>query len=171
MTSSTESESGPLIEAGRVGRPHGLDGGFYVTGARTRLLQVGMSVRIGTETFEIERRGGTQRRPFLHLEGVQDREAARALSGQPIAVAAEHAPRLQEGEWWAHQLEGCEVRDGERLIGIVSKLVELPSCEALEVSREDEAALLVPMVKDAIRNVDPQRRLIEIDLTFLGDDL
>lgn len=168
MTSSTESERGE-IEAGRVGRPHGLDGSFYVAGARPRLLDAGQRVRIGEQPFTIERRSGTQERPFLRLAGVEDREAASALKGLPILLAAGQAPKLQEGEWWAHQLEGCEVRDGERLLGTVIRLVELPSCEALEVSQKDGRRLLVPMVKDAIRDVDVEQRQIEIDLSFLGE--
>jgi 16S rRNA processing protein RimM len=171
LTSSTESEGGPQIEAGRVGRPHGLDGSFHVTGARPRLLAVGVSVKVGGRALTIERLGGTEQRPILRLEGVRDRDAARALVGQSIAVSAEHAPQLEEGEWWAHQLQGCEVRDGERLVGTVARMIELPSCEVLEVSRKSGPALLVPMVKDAIRSIDPQHQRIEIDLRFLGEDV
>ena len=66
---------------------------------------------------------------------------------------------LAEGEWWAHELEGCEVVDGDRLLGTVIRLIELPSCEALEVEPpEGGGPLLVPMVKDAIRRVEPDRR-------------
>ncbi len=63
--------------------------------------------------------------------------------------------------------------DGERLLGTVSRLIELPSCEALEVVRDRGGQpLLVPMVKDAIRRVDPSARRIEVDLDFLalGDE-
>lgn len=157
------------ISAGRVGRPHGLDGGFHVTGARARLLGPGVAVQIGDRALVIERRGGTEQRPVLHLSGVGDRDAVAALRGLEITVAVEHAPELGEGEFWAHELEGCLVCDGERSIGTVTRLVELPSCEALEISREQGSALLVPMVKDAIRNVDMRLRRIDIDLGFVGE--
>lgn len=163
MTSSTE------IVAGRVGRPHGLDGGFHVTGAIARLLRPGVDVEVGGTAHRIEHRGGTDQRPLVRLQGVGDRDAALALRGLDITVAAAQAPPLAEGEWWAHQLVGCDVSDGERRVGTVVRLLELPSCEALEVSREQGDALLVPMVKDAIRSIDPERRAIEIDTEFLGD--
>ena len=70
----------------------------------------------------------------MRLRGVEDRPAAEALRGQALAVEQREAPALAEGEWWAHELEGCEVVDGERLLGTVSRLIELPSCEALEVT-------------------------------------
>ncbi len=34
------------MSAGRVGRAHGLDGSFYVTGARPRLLTLGTAVTV-----------------------------------------------------------------------------------------------------------------------------
>jgi len=52
--------------------------------------------------------------------------------------------------------------------GVVRRLVALPSCEALEVAREDDADLLVPLVRDAVRTVDPAARRIDVDLHFLG---
>jgi 16S rRNA processing protein RimM len=160
---------GAQISAGRVGRPHGLDGGFYVTGARPRLLTVGAAVLLGDRHLSIERRSGTDRHPILHLAGVEDRDTVAALRGLEIEVSLEQAPALGEGEWWAHQLEGCLVRDGEREIGTVARLLELPSCEVLEVRREQGEALLVPMVKDAIRSVDVEQRRIDVDLGFLGE--
>jgi 16S rRNA processing protein RimM len=159
------------LSAGRVGRPHGLDGSFYVTGARPRLLSLGTSVEVGGLTAAISRRAGTDARPIVRLEGVENRAAAEALRGSELAVDAERAPALAEGEWWAHELQGCEVYDGEAHLGTVLRLIELPSCEALEV-RLDRGGepLLVPMVRDAVREVDPGRERIDVDLEFLGED-
>jgi 16S rRNA processing protein RimM len=84
-------------------------------------------------------------------------------------VPSAQAPVLEEGEWWAHELEGCEVRDGERVLGDVVRLLELPSCEALEVSpRGGGPVVLVPMVKDAVRSVAVAEGRIDVDLDFLG---
>ena len=60
---------------------------------------------------------------------------AEALRGQELTVAAATAPALGEGEWWAHELEGCAVFDGERALGTVARMIEMPSCELLEVTR------------------------------------
>jgi 16S rRNA processing protein RimM len=159
----------PELEAGRVGRPHGLDGSFYVTGPRPRLLALGATVTVAAQSLEIVRRAGTDRRPILRLRGVEDRSAAEALRGQALAVEQRRAPVLGEGEWWAHELEGLEVVDGDRLLGTVSRLIELPSCEALEVTRDRGGEpLLVPMVKDAIRRVEPAAGRIEVNLDFLA---
>lgn len=156
------------LSAGRVGRPHGLDGSFYVTGALPRLLTLGASVQVAGRTAEIVRRAGTERRPILRLRGVEDRTAAEALRGQALLLDAAQSPQLGEGEWWAHELEGCEVRARGRTLGTVARLIELPSCETLEVSSPGAGApLLVPMVRDAIREIDVSARRIEVDADFL----
>ncbi len=170
----------PALPAGRVGRAHGLDGSFYVTGPRPRLLTVGTNVTIAGRSAEIVRRAGTDRRPIVRLAGIEDREGADALRGMTLSVDEGAAPALAEGEWWAHELEGCTVLDGERLIGTVQRMIELPSCEALEVRRETigsqptgsqaPAPLVVPMVKDAIRRMAVAERRIEVDMGFLGED-
>jgi 16S rRNA processing protein RimM len=160
---------GPELQAGRVGRPHGLDGSFHVTDPRARLLTMGTGVTVAGRTAAIVRRAGTERHPIVRLDGVEDRPAAEALRGLALIVEGLEAPTLAEGEWWAHELEGCEVVDGERLLGTVSRLIELPSCEALEVRlRQGGETLLVPMVKDAVRRVETSERRIEVDPDFLG---
>lgn len=141
-----------------------------MTQPKPRLLTQGSSVLLDGAALEIVRRAGTEQRPIVRLQGVVGREAAERLRGHELTVPARDAPALGEQEWWAHELEGCEVRDGERLLGTVTRLIELPSCEALEVTRREagQAPLLVPMVRDAIRSVEPERRRVEIDSSFLG---
>ncbi len=167
---STRAQTAPVgLPAGRVGRPHGLDGSFYVTRPRPKLLSVGVALTVAGRSAQIVRRAGTEQRPIVRLEGVEERVAAEALRGMELVVAGADAPVLGEGEWWAHELEGCAVVDGEEQLGIVTRLIELPSCEALEVRPADGGAtVLVPMVKDAVRRVEPARGRIEVDLDFLG---
>jgi len=157
------------LEAGRVGRAHGLDGSFYVTHARALLLAQGTEVTLAGSVRRIVRRAGVEQRPIVRLAGIEDRSAAEALRGEPLTVPRAQAPALGEGEWWASELVGCEVCDGERLLGTVASLLELPSCEALSVRRGDGEELLVPMVRDAIREVDVAAGRIEVSLDFLGE--
>jgi 16S rRNA processing protein RimM len=154
------------LEAGRVGRAHGLDGSFHLLSPRPRLLKLGLPTDLG----EIVRLAGTDEKPLVRLAGCETREAAEALHGQPLRVALEHAPELEEGEWWAHELEGLAVTDGSKAVGIVRRMLELPSVEVLEVERTDGSELLVPMVADAIRELDVPGRHVDVDLGFLDAD-
>ena len=153
-----------LLNAGRVGRPHGLDGSFHVTRPRGVLLKLGGAVRIGEDVHEIVRRAGTEERPILRLRGVDDRAGAEALREADLLVERAAAPPLPEGEYWSEDLEGCAVvtPDGREL-GVVAAMRALPSCEVLEVGD-----LLVPMVGDAVVSIDLDARRIVVDPEFLG---
>jgi 16S rRNA processing protein RimM len=157
------------LAAGRVGRPHGLDGSFHVTRPRGPLLALGTAVRIGDGEAEIVRRAGTDERPILRLAGHDGREAAEALRGMDLLVPRGEAPPLGEDEWYAEDLEGCRVVDGTVEVGRVLRMVALPSCEALEVQRAGAADLLVPLVRDAVRSVDVAAGVVDVNLSFLGE--
>ncbi|MEA2257007.1 MAG: rRNA processing protein RimM [Solirubrobacteraceae bacterium] len=158
------------LPAGRVGRPHGLDGSFHVTRPRPALLTSATTVRVGGEDLEIERRAGTDERPILRLTGHAGRAAAEALRGEDLLVRRADAPPLEDDEWYAEDLEGCRVVDGDAAVGTVARLMPLPSCEALEVVRPGAPDLLVPLVGDAVRSVDVAGGVIDIDLAFLGEE-
>jgi 16S rRNA processing protein RimM len=162
-----------LLSAGRVGRGHGLDGSFHVTQPRARLLVLGGTVVIGGVAYEVVRRDGTDARPILRLDGVATRETLDALRGAELWVRREAAPPLGEDEYYAEDLAGCLVVDGEREIGTVKRMLPYPSCELLEVERAGGGPakdLLVPLINDAVRDIDLVARRIDVDTAFLGED-
>jgi 16S rRNA processing protein RimM len=157
------------LRAGRIGRPHGLDGSFYVEEANLRLLREGQPLLIGARPAAVEQRKGTDERPIIRLEALRDRAAVEDARGETLLARRDQAPKLPEDEWWAEDLEGCAVLAEGRQIGTVKRLIGLPSCEALQVERADgEEELLVPLVIDAVPEVDVEQGTIEIDLEFLG---
>ena len=146
------------LRAGRVGRPHGLDGSFHVGEPVADLLVLGATLEVAGVQHTVTRRAGLDARPILRLEGCEDRQAVQAMLGQELFASRDAAPRLDADEWWADELEGCAVRDGEITVGTVTRLIGLPSCEVLEVARsEGGRPLLVPLVTDAVRMVDSMR--------------
>jgi 16S rRNA processing protein RimM len=167
----SDTDDAELLHAGRVGRPHGLDGSFHVTQPRAALLDAGRILRVGDREDEIVRRAGTDARPIVRLASCTTRTQVEALRGTDLRVPRDEAPELEEDEWWPEQLEGCSVHDGEREVGVVRALLGLPSCEVLEVVRSDAAGgeLLVPLIRDAVREVDVDARRIDVDLAFLGE--
>jgi 16S rRNA processing protein RimM len=140
------------VSAGRVGRPHGLDGSFYVEGP-DHALPEGTAVTVAGREARVERRGGTRERPLVRLSGIRD---PGALRGESILVEEE----LAKDEWLAGDLVGCRVEG----LGEVRRVLEGPSCSVLEL----DGGTLVPLVSDAVRSVDLERRSIEVDAAFLG---
>jgi 16S rRNA processing protein RimM len=148
------------VPAGRVGRPHGLDGSFHVT--RPGEFVSGGTVWVDGAPRTIERLAGTSDKPILRLAGCSARAHAEALRGLSLEVVRDEAP-LGEDEFWASDLVGCVVVDGARQVGVVTRMLALPSCEALEVGD-----LLIPMVRDAIRSIDVEARRIDVDMGFVA---
>jgi 16S rRNA processing protein RimM len=157
LTSSTE------IEAGRIGRPHGLDGSFHVTRPLPDVLTEGATVRIAGAETRIVRRAGTDAKPIVRVAAYGSRSEVEAARGEPLWVPRD-VVGLEEGEWWADDLVGLRVVDGDREVGTVARVRELPSCEVLEVGE-----LLIPLVDDAVRAVDLDAGVVDVDLEFLGE--
>jgi 16S rRNA processing protein RimM len=118
-------------------------------------LSVGGAVYVDGAPRTIERLAGTSDKPIVRLTGCTTREHAEALRGLSLEVDGS----LEEGEFWASDLAGCVVVDGDREVGVVTRMIALPSCEALEVGD-----LLIPMVRDAIRSIDVKARRIDVDM-------
>jgi 16S rRNA processing protein RimM len=133
-----------------VGRPHGLDGSFYV-GKPDSAFALGSEVVIGGVTTTVERRGGTDAKPLIRLAGIDPREH----TGEQILVDEP----LEEGEFLSEQLVGMEVAG----LGRVTRVVNGPSCDVLDVE-----GTLVPFIEDAVKSVDLDGRVIEVDRDFLG---
>ncbi len=127
---------------------------------RPAALTLGATVTVAGRPYEIERLAGTPERPIVRLSGCSSREDAAALGGAELLVP----DVLEEDEYWAADLVGCTVVDGSREVGVVARMVALPSCEALEVGQ-----LLIPMVRDAIRSIDLEARRIDVDMGFVGE--
>lgn len=122
------------------------------------LLEEGSVVSVGGRAMEVVRRAGTDARPLVRLEGVDDRDAAEVLRGAELLSG--EGDDDDEG-WEAAALVGCEIPG----IGTVRRVLWNPSCEVLEAG---DAGVLVPLVADAVRRVDTDARVIEVDLRFLG---
>jgi 16S rRNA processing protein RimM len=147
--------------AGRIGRPHGLDGSFHVNDPRPEVLTLGMELEgLG----RIIARKGTDAKPILRIDAASDRTAIEGLRGRELIVDDALAAPLGEDEYLAADLEGCAVVDGDRALGSVVRLMALPSCEALEL----DSGVIVPMVRDAIRSIDVDAKRIDVDAEFLG---
>jgi 16S rRNA processing protein RimM len=146
-----------LVTAGRVGKPHGLDGSFYVDMPRHELPE-GCELTIGERRHRIARRAGTDERPLIRLEAVDD---PRGLRGELMLVEDD----LADDEWLASDLLGLSVRGlpaaGDRT---VERLVDAPSCSVLEL----DDGTLIPFVSDAIERIDLDSGEIRVRAGFLS---
>jgi 16S rRNA processing protein RimM len=140
--------SDELVPVGRVGKPHGLDGGFFVEGpsARAGVFKTGAKLYAGGELMTVvASRHGSGGRPVIRL----DRHVER---GAELTVARATLPELgDEDEFYVFQLVGLRVEEEDgRLLGRVREVLEYPANDVLEL---DSGASL-PLVAACVRQVD-----------------
>jgi 16S rRNA processing protein RimM len=113
-------------------------------------------------TIDSSRRHG--RRLLVRFAGIEDRGTAEGLRGAVLVVPESWLPDLADGEWWAHQVEGCEVRTASgRILGVVREVIPNPAND-LWVAVDDEGReTLVPALADLLIDVDVGARTIVVD--------
>jgi 16S rRNA processing protein RimM len=136
-----------LVPVGRVGRPHGLDGSFFVEGPSERkdTFAVGATVQGEGEAAKVVAfKRGSGARPVIRL----DRRPAR---GATLAVPRSTLPALGEDEYYTFQLVGLAVEEeGGRLLGRVADVVDYPANDVLEL----DTGMFLPLVEACVRQVD-----------------
>jgi 16S rRNA processing protein RimM len=137
---------GMRVRVGKVGKPHGLEGAFFVEEASEdpERFAKGATLLVDgrpAQVVESKRAGG---RPVIRI----DREIAR---GAAIEVEREQLPEPAEGEYYAFQLVGLEVEEegGEKL-GRVTEISSSPANDVLEL----DTGLALPLVDACVREVD-----------------
>lgn len=98
----------------------------------------------------------------VRLEGVQDRNAALALSGWQVQIARSELPPLEKGEHYRDDLVGFEVVNGDGVVlGQVAYFADLPAGAVMVVKGEREH--MVPAVSPHLLKIDADARRIEVD--------
>ena len=136
-----------LVPVGRVGRPHGVDGAFFVEdpserkgvfAAGAELYADGRPARVTVS------RHGSGGRPVIRL----DRTVGR---GDELAVPKTLLPSLGEDEYYVFQLVGLAVEEeGGRFLGMVADVVDYPANDVLEL----DSGMSLPLVEACVRSVD-----------------
>ena len=93
---------------------------------------------------------------LARIEGVGDRDAARALSGARLYIARAALPEPEDEEYYHADLIGLAVEDRAGApLGRVAAVQNFGAGDILEIERPDQGTLLVPFTKAAVPLVDP----------------
>jgi 16S rRNA processing protein RimM len=135
-----------LVQVGRVGKPHGLDGSFFVEQASEddERFAEGATLRVNGEPATVvgfKRSGG---RPVIRL----DREVPR---GAELSVPRSELPPAGEHEYYAFELAGLAVEEeGGRGLGRVTAVQPGVANDVLEL----DCGLALPLVDACVLEVD-----------------
>ncbi len=162
------SEDSDFVLIGFLRRAHGIRGEISAEQVsdipeRFRTLQY-VLVRKGGQIREIAVESVRTKAKFflLKLEGIDDRDAARDLTGADIGVRKEDIHPVPEDTYYQFDLVGCVVfGESGREIGKVEDVLKMPANDVLVV-RAGEREVLIPIVKTIVKEVDPEAGRIVI---------
>ncbi len=180
MTSGDAAAPDDLVLIGTIERPHGLRGEVvvhpltdfgderFVPGATLTTARAGRTPD-GTAVLRIEDVRWHRDRPLVLFEGVDTVEAAEALRGQGLWIAASARPALEPGVFYETDLVGCRVEtvaattDGAgTAVGVVRRVDGAPGASVLVIETPD-GEVLVPLADEICRVIDLDGRRIVID--------
>ena len=104
------------------------------------------------------------------LKNVNDRETAQSLANVEIGVDLSVFPKLEEGDYYWHDLIGCNVVNLEGYVmGTVTEMMETGSNDVLVVRANSKDAFgkqerLIPFLyEQVVKRVDLTTKVIEVD--------
>jgi 16S rRNA processing protein RimM len=139
------TDEAPLLDVGRITKPHGLKGEVLVslTTTETSRLDPGSVLHAGDRLLVVVSAQLHLQRWIVDFEGVRTREAAEALRG--TVLRAEPKAEADDGDehaLWVHELIGASVVDASgRNRGRVLNMYGNPASDLLELDSGD----LVPL--------------------------
>lgn len=150
---------------GQIGKPHGTAGDVYVMRISDdpRRFEPGSVLRHEDGRILVVESSRVHRDRFLvSFEGSESRSDAEALRGT-LFVPASEVRDLEAGEFWEHDVIGCEVvtKEGER-VGEVAAIIPGAAQDLLEVSTP-RGPRLMPFVKEIVTGIDRESRRVTID--------
>ena len=122
-----------MLEIGRIGRPHGLNGEVRVrlVSNRPERLERGSRLQSDLGCLEVASARDHGRHSIVAFVGIDSRGQAESLRG----LALRAAPIRDPGELWVHELVGAEVVDQSGTSrGMVKQVVANPASDLLELA-------------------------------------
>jgi 16S rRNA processing protein RimM len=151
-----------LVQVGRVGRPHGLDGAFVVDDASDdpQRFAAGARLVVAGETAEVVEAKHAGARLIVKL----DREVRR---GAVLSVPRSELPATGDDEYYVFELVGLSVEEeGGRQLGRVQDVAPGVANDVLEL----DTGTALPLVEDCVLSVDLERGRILVAQGFAEHD-
>jgi 16S rRNA processing protein RimM len=148
----------PTVVVGKIARAHGLHGevSVLVFSDNPQRFEPGSDVFLEDGTrLTIRSSRGQGSATLVAFDGFEDRSAAERVRGRTLVVPESMLPPLPEGEYWPHQLEGCEViTESGRHLGSIVDVIPNPANDLWVANDPSGVETLVPAIRDVIVNVD-----------------
>jgi 16S rRNA processing protein RimM len=100
----------------------------------------------------------------LKLEGIEDANAAEPLRNQDLSIPLSKLAELPPGSYYQHDILGLNVLtlNGQEL-GQIVEIIVTGSNDVYIVKSSQGSQLLIPAIKDVIKQIDLMRHTMHID--------
>ena len=146
------------IPVGKLARTHGLKGElkFYPHDPEGFGFADGQTVQLaGTKKkLKVQSIRGANVPYIIKLEGINDIESAKPLTGEEVLANREDFQSLPEGEYYRFEIEGLEVFDEEgHPCGIIEDII-LTGSNDVYVVRNGDLEWMLPMIDSVVKSID-----------------
>ncbi len=153
----------------RIAKPFGIKGWLYLdsfTDPAKNILDYDpwyIEQHGEFNVIEVESAKPQNNRFVVKFKEIDDRTLASHLTNKTISIDSQQLPRLDQHEFYWHELEGMEVINlNNKHFGCVSYLFATGANDVIVVKGEDEC--LIPYVKDQIiKKIDRENKKILVD--------
>lgn len=158
-----------FVIVGRFGRAHGIKGMISVisfTEPRENILGYQpwyISVGNQWKPLDVSRTEAQHKLLLASVTGYYEREQVAQLTNLDIAVDITLLPKLEEGEFYWHELIGMQVITlDSKVLGVVQEILPTGANDVLVVTGETRC--LVPYVMGhTVQGIDRTKRIITVD--------
>ena len=101
---------------------------------------------------------------IVKFKGIDNINQIEKYKGCPLLVERSQAVRLNKDEYYIADLIGMEVYTNDAYFGILKNVMETGANEVYIIESEEHGEVLVPAIRQCIRNVDIENGRMEIRL-------
>lgn len=124
-----------------------------------------ISIKKELKEFKIEQVRFSKNMVFLKLEGIDTIEEAENYRNLYLKVKRDKDEELEEGSYYVVDILGCKVyTDEQKELGKVDDVFSTGSNDVYVVKDEVGKQILLPAIKEVIKNIDTQNKTIIVHL-------
>ncbi|MCY7674995.1 ribosome maturation factor RimM [Bacillus safensis] len=102
---------------------------------------------------------------LLTFEEINSLNEAEHLKESILKVEKENLGSLDEGEFYFHQIIGCEVYDEEdKLIGQIKEILTPGANDVWVIGRKGKKDALIPYIPSVVKNIDISSKTVHIEV-------
>ena len=132
----------------------------------SKLKTIYISINKELIEYEIEDVKYVKNMVLLKLKGIDSIDEAEKYRNYYVHIGKKDAPKLEKDSYFIADIEGCNVyEEGSlNLLGIVTEVFPTGSNDVYVVKSDDGKQILLPAIKEVIKQVDIENKKIIVKL-------